>query len=407
MNRASAGADVRPFPEHRRRLLLGGGVAAIVVVALNLRPAVVAVGPLTDGIRSDTGLSSSAVGLLTTVPLVCLGVFAAVAPPLARRIGFERGVLVAVGAIVAGFALRLPTPVTALFAGTVVAGAGIALANVLLPALIKRDFPQRVGAMMALYSVALQTGATVAAGVAVPLGAALGLGWRPSLALWGLPAAVAVIAWLPLALRPRPPHDSARPSGVWRTGLGRACAVFLGLQSAVYFSMTAWLPSLLQAGGMDAGRAGLMLSVVGLAGIVGGLPVPILAARLPDQRMLVAFVVVTFLVGLTGLFLDPVPLVVVWTIALGLGQGAGLSLALTLFTLRSRTAEGAAQLSGMAQTGGYVIASAGPLAIGTVHDLTGGWTVPLIVLIAALVPLAAAGWVITQPRFLEDESTSR
>ena len=389
------------------RLALGAGGlgASIVIVSLNLRPAIVAVGPLTPTIQSGTGLSSSATSLLTTVPLLCLGGFAAAAPPLARRAGFERGVLAALALIVAGSALRLLAPVAALFAGSALAGSGIAVANVLIPAMIKRDFPQRTGAMMSLYSVGLQAGATIASGLTLPLGAALGFGWRLSLAIWGLPAAAAAVLWLPRTLRS---PTAAGPRGpryrVWRCGLGWASAAFIGLQSAVYFSLTAWLPSLLRANGMSGDRAGLMLSLVGFAGIIGGLPMPLLATRLRSQRMLVAFTVAVFLIGLAGLLVDPVPLAVVWAIALGLGQGCGLSLALTLFTLRSRTADGAAQLSGMAQAGGYLIASTGPLIAGAVHGLTGAWTVPVIVLLAALGPLTAAGWAIARPRFLEDEA---
>ena len=271
--------------------------AAIVVVSLNRRPAIVAVGPLADTIKAATGLSATAISLLTTVPLMCLGVFAAAAPPIGRRIGFERGVMVALVLVVAGVALRLPSSIAALFAGTAVAGGGIAIANVLVPALIKRDFPHRIGVMMSIYSIALQTGATVASGVTDPLRSGSGVSWREALSVWGLPAALAALVWLPLAARRRTHADSraqddARPSEngviggaeradgrIWRTGLGWACAGFLGLQSAIYFSLTAWLPSQLHDHGMSHGRAGLMLSVVGIAGIAGGLPMPVLAAR--------------------------------------------------------------------------------------------------------------------------------
>lgn len=383
-----------------------GLAAAIVLVAINLRPSIVAIGPLTKAIQTDTGLSFTATGLLTTVPLICLGEFAVAAPPLARRAGFERGVLVAVALIVAGIALRLLTPVAALFAGTVVVGGGIALANVLVPAMIKRDFARRVGAMMAIYSTALQSGATVAAAVTVPLGSAVGGGWRVALALWGLPAAAAVVVWIPYTVRTRAATAGSHGPRyrVWRSGLGWASAGFIGFQSAVYFSITSWLPSLLHDAGMSDERAGVMLSLVGLAGILGGLPMPLLATRLRSQRSLVIGVVAAFLVGLVGLLLDPVPLAPVWAIAFGIGQGGALSLALTLFTLRSRTADGAAQLSGMAQAGGYLIAAVGPLAVGSIHGLVDGWTVPLIVLIVTLVPLTGTGWVIARPRFLEDEA---
>jgi len=391
----------------RSGLALGtlGLVAAVVLAALNLRPAIVAVGPLTSDIKADTGLSSTATSLLTAVPLLCLGAFAAAAAPLARRLGFERTVLLAVVAIFVGIALRLFTPIPALFAGSILAGSGIAIANVLVPALIKRDFPLRIGPMMAIYSVALQAGATLASGMTVPLGRALDVGWRPALAIWAVPAAFAALAWLPMIRRPRP--DAASTSqrhSVWQSGLGWAAAAFIGIQSGVYFSLTAWLPSMLIDDGLGKTEAGIILSAVGLFGILGGLPMPLLAARMRHQRWLVAVVIAVFLIGLVGLMVAPAPLALLWAVLLGVGQGGGLSLALTLFTLRSRTAAGAAQLSGMAQSAGYSIAAVAPLMVGVVHDLSGNWTVPVIVLLVALVPMAAAGWQVARPRFLEDEA---
>jgi len=381
-------------------------IVAIVLAALNLRPAIVAVGPLTASIQATTGLTSTATSLLTTLPLICLGLFAAVAPSLAGRTGLDRAVLAALVLVVAGVALRLLSPLTALFAGSMIAASGIALGNVLVPAVIKQHYPNRVGALMSLYSVALQTGATVASGFAAPLTSALGLGWRPTLALWAVPAAVAALAWLRRAARTRPATGPQEPRfAVWRSSLGWGCAVFIGLQSGVYFALAAWLPSLLHDHGLSSDTAGYMLSVVGLAGIAGGLPMPILAARMRRQRSLVGATVAFFTAGLLGLLADPAHLALLWSILLGLGQGCGLSLALTLFTLRSRTPAGAAQLSGMAQTIGYLIAALGPFVAGYIHSLTSGWTVPIVVLLVALVPLTVAGLLITRPRTLEDELT--
>lgn len=394
-----------------RGLGVGGWtlLAAIVVVALNLRPAIVAVGPLTGAIRADVELSAAAASLLTTLPLLCLGAFAAVASPLAHRVGFERGVAAALVLIAVGIALRVATPLPALFVGSALAGCGIAVANVLTPAIIKRDLANRLGVAMAVYSVALQGGATVASGVTVPLGRWLGADWRLSLAIWGLPAVLAVLVWLPYVRRRR--DDTTAADGgtyrVWRSPLGWASAGFIGIQSGVYFSVTAWLPSVLRDNGFSDDRAGFMLSLVGIFGIVGGLPMPLLAARMRSQRILVAVTVAAFLLGLVSLLAAPAPLAVASAVLLGLGQGGGLSLALTLFTVRSRTADGAAQLSGVAQTAGYLIAAVAPLIVGVARDLTGGWSVPLALLTAALVPLAMTGWTIARPRYIEDEAGSR
>jgi CP family cyanate transporter-like MFS transporter len=377
---------------------------AVIAVALNLRPAIVAVGPMTEAIQADTGLGSTAVSLLTTLPLVCLGAFAATATLLNKRVGIERSVFVSVGLIVAGIALRLVPSTGALYLGMILAGSGIAVANVLVPALVKRDLSRRLGLAMAGYSVALQTGATIAAGMTASIGAALHLSWRPTLAIWGILAVLALFVWAPLTRR-RGPDSAEHVAGypVWRSRLGWAGAAFIGLQSGIYFALTAWLPTLWQGSGLSADRSGQMMLLLGASGILGSLPMPILAARRPDQRPLVAVLTLMFTIGLTGLLLAPGAWAPLWAVALGLAQGGGLSLALTLFALRCRTAEAAAQLSGMAQSAGYLIAAAAPLAVGLLRDLVGGWTVPLLALAALLVPFTIAGWALARPRCLEDE----
>lgn len=403
-------ATRRPAPR-RGRSSTGtatGGLfllVAIALVSLNLRPAVVAIGPLAESIRSDTGLDSVAISLLTTLPLLCFGAFAAVGPRLARRVGLERAVLVAVVLLVAGVALRLLPPTTALFLGSLVAGVGIALGNVLLPAVVKRHFAEQTGSVMAIYSVALNAGAALAAGLTVPIRDGLGLGWRGALASWGILALAAVVVWLPVASRERTDAtDSERTYRVWHSSLAWAAAGFIGLQSFVFYALTAWVPTLLEDAGMSEGRAGLMLSLMAVIGIFGGLAAPVLAVRLEQQRPLAALVVVSFLIGLLGLLVAPTSLAVVWMVVLGIGQGAGISLALTLFVLRARTTAGAAQLSAMAQTAGYLVAAAGPLLAGALHDISGGWTVSLLLLIVVLVPLMAAGWLFGAARTFEDEA---
>ena len=380
---------------------------SIVLAAFSLRPAIVAVGPLTAAIQDGTGLSSTATSLLTTVPLICLGLVAASASALSGRLGVDRAVLAALALVVAGITVRLLDPLSALFAGTVIAASGIALGNVLAPAAVKQYRPERVGAMMAVYSVALQSGATLASAATVPVRATFGLGWREALALWGLPAAVACGVWGPRAARTRTAAGhTAAGTAVWRSMLGWTAALFIGLQSGVYFALTAWLPTLLHDHGLSNTAAGYMLSVVGVAGIAGGLPMPVLATRMRQQTPLVLSIAAAFAAGLLGLLAAPASAAALWSVLLGLGQGGGLSLALTLFTLRTRTAIGAAQLSGMAQTAGYLIAAAGPFAAGWAHALTGGWAVPLVLLLAALVPLTAAGIIFARPRYLEDQVPS-
>ena len=381
-------------------------IAAIALASLNLRPAVVAVGPLAESIRADVGLNAVAIGLLTTLPVLCFGAFAAAGPRVARRLGLERAVLAALMLILCGIAVRLLSPTAALFAGSVIAGVGIAVGNVLMPAVVKRHFPERTGPAMAVYSVALNGGAALAAGLTVPLRDALDVEWRTALATWGVLALAATLVWSAVAAQgASASHDDGQTYSVWRSSLAWAAAAFIGLQSVVFFALTAWVPTLLQDAGMAEARAGLMLSLLALFGIVGGLIMPVLAARLEQQRGLAVVIVGALLLGLVGLIAAPVSLAVLWMVILGLALGAAISLALTLFVLRSRTTAGATQLSSMAQTVGYLVAATGPLIAGALNDITGGWTAPILFLIVILAPLMWAGWLAGSARTFEDEAS--
>ena len=381
-------------------------VAGLVAISLNLRPALVAVGPLTPALRAETTMGASATSLLTTLPLLCFGVFAMLAPALGRRMGLDRSLALALAVLTAGIALRLVPSMPALFVGSAVAGAGIAISNVLLPSVIKRDFPDRTGPVMGMYSVLLNGGAALASGVTVPLGTLLHTGWRTTLALWGLLAIAAIFLWAPravgsLAVEQR---DVRRvPVRLWRSSLAWAVAAFMALQSLVYYALIAWLPTLLKDSGMSESRAGLMTAVMSLAGIAASFVVPVIAAKIENQRPLVLVSAVAFLCGLAGLLVAPIAGVWAWMALLGIGQGAGIGLALTLFVLRSKTSSMAAELSGMAQTVGYLVAATGPFAVGVLHDITGTWTVPVLTLIAVLAGLLAAGWVAAANRTVEDD----
>jgi CP family cyanate transporter-like MFS transporter len=387
----------------RPRLLIAG----IALLAVNLRPAVVAVAPLTSRIRAGTGLSTAGVSLLTTLPLLCFGLFALVAPRLGRRLGLERALGIAVTMLVAGIAVRLIPGNAPLFAGSALAGAGIAIENVLLSGLVKRDLAHRAGVMMGLYSVMLSGGATAAAGLTVPLGSGLHIGWRASLGLWGIPALVAAIVWLPVAMRGRtPPADApgrALAATVWRSRLAWWVAAFMACQSLTFYSLNAWLPTLLQDHGVDATTAGGMLAVFNFTGIAAALTVPAWATRRRSQRLLTALVAAGFLVGLAGLLVAPRAGAWAWMVVLGLAQGAGISLALTLFVLRTRSAPMSAELSGMAQTVGYLVAALGPLSVGALHGAEGGWTAGVLEMLAVAVVLTVAGWSAAADRSIEGD----
>ncbi|MFB8227929.1 CynX/NimT family MFS transporter [Cellulosimicrobium sp. NPDC055967] len=381
-----------------RRPLGVGAVVAIVLASLNLRPAVVSISPVLGEIRADLGLSATAAGVLTTLPVLCFGLLAPLAPVLARRWGLERALFVSLVALCVGFALRLVPETWGLFAGTVVAGCAIGLGNVLLPALIKRDFADRIGLMTGLYSMALSGGAALAAGLTIPVATAAGLDWRGALATWGVLAVLGVLVWVPRALRPDPAGATAFGAGagvarstVWRSPLAWAVTVVMGMQSLSFYAVNAWLPEIMVALGRTPEAGGWLLALCNLAGILGSFVTPVLAGRMRRQRGIGVVLVALVGSGLLGLALAP-GAAALWVVLVGLGQGGGISLALTLMALRARDAAHTSELSGMAQSAGYLLAATGPLGLGLAHDATGAWTLPLFLLVAAAAVQGVAVW---------------
>lgn len=381
-------ATAPPRPPAGRGVL----VAGIVLVALNLRPALAGLGPLVADIRAATGLSNTALGLLTTLPLLAFGAVSVLTPVATRRLGVEGALALALLLIGLGTGVRAAPSVGLLFGGTVVLGVGIALGNVLLPALVKRDFADRQGPMTALYSSAMGLGAAAAAGVSVPLADAVG--WRGALGVWAGLAAVALVVWLPQVRRrtmPRPRGtalDSLRDLG--RSRLAWAVALYMGLQSLAYYVILAWLPDLLQSRGLDPSQAGWMLALSQVAGIAGSAVVPLWAGRMPSQRRIIWVLTAIEAVALVGLLVG-VAGVGVWVSLLGFVLGGSFGLSLLFLAIRADTPETAAALSGMAQSVGYLVAAVGPFLFGAIHDLTGGWTIPLLLLAVVLAAKVAAG----------------
>lgn len=383
-----------------RRPLGVGAVVAIVLASLNLRPAVVSISPVLGEIRADLGLSATAAGVLTTLPVLCFGLLAPLAPVLARRWGLERALFVSLVVLCVGFALRLVPETWGLFAGTVVAGCAIGLGNVLLPALIKRDFADRIGLMTGLYSMALSGGAALAAGLTLPIATAAGLDWRGALATWGVLAVLGVLVWVPRALRPDLAGATSFGAGagagvarsaVWRSPLAWAVTVVMGMQSLSFYAVNAWLPEIMVALGRTPEAGGWLLALCNLAGILGSFVTPVLAGRMRRQRGIGIVLVVLVGSGLLGLALAP-GAAALWVVLVGLGQGGGISLALTLMALRARDAAHTSELSGMAQSAGYLLAATGPLGLGLAHDATGAWTLPLFLLVAAAAVQGVAVW---------------
>jgi MFS transporter, CP family, cyanate transporter len=386
---------------------------AVLLLAFNLRPAVTSLGSALDGVRGALGLTATAAGVLTTLPVVCFAAFGAVAPRLARRFGTSQVIAASVAAIAFGLAARAVTgSVAVFFVVTAVALAGMATGNVLLPAIVKSHFPNAIGRMTGLYTTSLMVGTTAAAALTVPMGDLAG-GWRGGLFIWSATAVVALIPWLAVAwAEPRrsgpDPEGDVVPTGLRmsRTPVAWALAVYFGSQSLQAYATFGWLPQVFRDAGFDASTAGLLLAVVTALGIPVSLALPALAARRPDQRPYVVVCVVAFAAGYLGLLAAPDSLPWLWVVLLGIGGGA-FPLALTMIGLRARTAEVTARLSGFAQSIGYIGAASGPLAVGALYDVTGGWTFPLGLLMALLIPQLVAGWIAATPGCIDDPTDDR
>lgn len=354
-------------------LLLG-----LVLVALNLRPALSSMAPLLSEVSRSLGLSAATAGLLTTLPVLCLGLFAPLAPILARRFGSERVVLGILLTLTCGIILRSSLGEFGLFAGSIMAGASIGIIGVLLPGIVKRDFAKQAGAMTGVYTMALCLGAAVAAGSTVPLSEVLGSGngsdWTLGLGFWIVPAILAAIFWWPQTRQRHGQHQVAyRVRGLRRDPLAWQVTLYMGLQSSLAYIVFGWLPSILIGRGLTAVDAGLLLSGSIMVQLVSSLTAPWLATRGKDQSIAIVLVMLLTLAGLFGCLYAPLEQLWAWAIVLGLGQGGTFSLALTLIVLRSRDSHVAANLSSMAQGFGYTLASLGPFAVGVVHDWTGNW----------------------------------
>jgi CP family cyanate transporter-like MFS transporter len=380
-------------------------VTAIFLAALNLRAALASVPPLVHTIQDDLGLSSAAAGLLTTVPVLCMGVFAPVSQRLAHRVGREATVAVALALLVAGLLLRLggdSYPV--LLVSTLLPGIGIALCGTVLPGIVKEFFPGRSGAMTGVYLLAMMVGATAASALAVPLADLLG-SWERSLAIWAGLAAVGLAGWLPVVRRvndhddPTEAETTARIALPWRSPTARLMAAFMAMQSLGFYTQLAWIPPSYEARGWSARDAGLLLAVWSIVQLVSGVGGPALADRVRDRRPLVAGAVLLTVMGTLGIAVVPTAAPWLWVALMGLGQGAGFSLGLVKLVDYAPTPAASARLSAMVFLFSYSLASTGPFLFGAVRDATDSFAIPF----GALVVVAVVQLALT-PRLRPDRT---
>lgn len=399
--------EPRSFWAGRSLALVG-----IVFVAFNLRTAVASLSPILTVLEQDVALSPAVVGLLGMLPPLCYAIFGIVTPVIAKRFDLEPTLVVALAALSVGLLGRgLAGDALWLVIASALTFAAIGVGNVLLPPLVKRYFPDRVGLLTAIYVTALSVSTFVPPLVAVPVADAAG--WRVSLGEWAFVAALALVPWIGLMLRPRSDTadlpEEAQPGLLRyavRSPLAWALAILFTIPGINAYAMFAWLPPILHdTAGTSPAEAGALLSLFAAMGLPASIVVPIVAARYGHVRLLVGIAIASFVAGYLGLLLVPATATWLWVALIGSGPLL-FPLTLVLINLRSRTHSGAVALSGFVQSVGYLIVAIGPLAVGLLHDATGGWTWPLAFLLATVVPAAVAGAVAARPRYFEDERSS-
>ncbi|HEU5038552.1 MAG TPA: MFS transporter [Nocardioides sp.] len=380
-------------------------LVGIVLLSFNLRPTAVSVGPVLAEVRHTFDMSGPVAGLLTSLPVVAFAVFGALAPAAARRIGIHRVTLLAILAAVAGLLGRAVTGSEALFLLlSLLALGGMAMANVLLPSLVKLHFPDRIGRVTAIYTTALSIGLTAALVLTVPISHAFG-GWRWGLGAWAALAVAAALPWLSLVAHDRNLERAPRTitfGQVGRTRLGQAMALFFGLQSLQAYAIFGWFAQLWRDSGYSATVAGVLAGLLAGTAIPLSLWLPNVVARREDPSRVLFAVIAAYPVGFVGLMLAPHDLAIVWAVVVGVAT-VTFPLILTLIGLRARTAEGTAALSAFTQSTGYLIAAVGPFLVGVVHDATGGWQWPLVLLLTLAIPLFPLAAYVSRHVMVEDQ----
>ena len=364
------------------------------LLALNLRIAVSEIPP----VLRDLPLGDFGRSLLVTIPVICFSLAAFAGPPLSARLGEERGLLIACGALCAGIALRPWWAGFSLFAGTIICGLAVAVMNVMMPSVLRRRFPKHLGEMTSAYTMALSLGAAAAAGLTVPLVHALGGSIAFALAIWSLPAAIALAVWLPQIRVPRPEGRTAGGDiGLLRDWQAWQITLFFGVQSALFYTLLSWLPTIYRDQGTSPAAAGGVLGLLSAVGIVGNFAAPLLAVRFGRPRLAVLCTGGMTMIGLIGVLVAPSQLAFLWATLLGIGTAGTFSVTLLLMASRARDAVIAARLSGMAQGIGYMISALGPLVAGLLHSVSGGWQAPLIMTIAICGAQLVAGLGAARP----------
>ncbi len=372
-------------------LLLG-----IILVGANLRAPLTSVGSLISFIRDDLDLSHAVAGSITTLPLLAFAFLSPFAPKLANRFGMEKTIFFSLLLLTIGLMVRSLFGTSFLFIGTIMIGMAISIGNVLLPGFIKINFPLKIGFVTGIYAVFMNLFGAFGSGLSVPIASIKGMGWKGSLAFWTLFSIIALLVWLPQL---RKATESAKVvkapvekgKSIWRSPLAWHITVFMGLQSLIFYTLITWLPEILQTHGYSTSAAGWMLFLMQFALIPITFIIPVTAEKLKDQRLLAGVTAIFFMAGVVGLFLGSKLLIPLSVILIGIAAGSAFSLSMIFFNLRTSNGQEASEMSGMAQSFGYLLAAIGPMLFGGLHDLFHSWKVPLLLLFLIAVIIFIAG----------------
>jgi CP family cyanate transporter-like MFS transporter len=387
---------------------IGFAFIGVLLIAVNLRVSFVSVGPVLANISSDLGLSGAAAGFLTGLPLIAFAVFSPVAPRFAARLGLDRALWMSLLILALGIVLRSLAMPGSIWAGTALIGLAIAFLNVLVPSLVKRDFPTRVSRVTGSYTATQAAFAAVGAAVVVPVAQTSPAGWRLALGIWVGLALIAMAVLMPWLRRHRTRivHGTAAETSYrspWASALGWQVTIFMGLQSIAFYVLMAWLPTIEQSRGVPASTAGLHLSVFLLISVFASLATGSILHRGSDQRLVSFTSAALTFVTFVGLALAP-ELVLLWVLLGAIGCGSLIVIALSLFSLRTVNYPQAASLSGMAQSVGYGLGAAGPVIFGGLRDLSGDWVLPLLLTAGVMAVLAVTGLLAGRDKVISSAS---
>ncbi|MEO4053786.1 MFS transporter [Solibacillus sp. CAU 1738] len=378
-------------------------VIAIFLIATTLRTPLTVVGPIISFIREGLGISNVLAGFLTTIPLLAFAVVSPFAAPISRKFGMELTLFYSVILLLGGIVIRSLGLTSLLVLGTVLIGVAIAFGNVLIPSYFKLKFPLHIGILTGIYTVSMNLSAGLAAGFSHPI-ASSSFGWQGSLSFSGILCVLTLIAWLPLLrgkkVEVAAPSTEQASKKLSRSTLAWAIAFAMGFQSFLFYCTATWIPEIYIAQGIDPENAGWLVTIMQFSQIPMTFIMPILAAKLTSQRPIVIFFTVCYFIGFTGMIMEWTSLAVVWMIFLGFAGGASFGLCMMLFNLRTKTAYDAAELSGFAQSIGYLLAAIGPVAFGFIHDLTDSWFMPNVLFMIAATLLFITGMISSKNRYV-------